>query len=403
VAINPGGVPLGYLTQHFVIATLGFSASSARLPSILSSVLACIGMAIWGKSLGLRRYETTISALIFAVLPLQFRYALEARPYEQALLFCIALNVSFEALCRRPNWRSSTIYGLIALVGVYTQPFVLMVWLSQLVWALLFLRETSRIRVVRWCAVSGGIAVLAFLPWFLFARNQWRAHIASSYYSFNFSWSTVSLLLREVTGSYFLTALLGTAIVLGLRDRSTLSRGAKALLTANVLIPMTGALCADVTFNYFVAARQFIFILPPLSLLGAVGVTSLVRDRKYLGLLLFSLLLAAAAIQDIKMFGRRRENWAAAATSISVALGPKACLITAPEEWEPLYAFFEPALNRRQCGADRRSFDHVVLVSTPYTVAGALAGIQSDLRNDGYALRHESEVGGSHLKLFAKY
>src|SRR5450631_505949 len=37
VAINPGGVPLGYLTQHWAIETLGFSASSARLPSILSS------------------------------------------------------------------------------------------------------------------------------------------------------------------------------------------------------------------------------------------------------------------------------------------------------------------------------------------------------------------------------
>lgn len=49
VMVNPGGVPLGYLTQKAVIDVLGYSVFTARLPSILCAALACPGIALTGR------------------------------------------------------------------------------------------------------------------------------------------------------------------------------------------------------------------------------------------------------------------------------------------------------------------------------------------------------------------
>jgi hypothetical protein len=83
VRATPGGGPLGYILQHWTIAVLNYSAFSARFPSELCSVLSCITLIALAGRLGLR--NRWILVLLWMLLPLQLRYALEARPYSQGI------------------------------------------------------------------------------------------------------------------------------------------------------------------------------------------------------------------------------------------------------------------------------------------------------------------------------
>lgn len=402
ISINPGGVPLGYFTQYFLLSMVGFSQSAARLPSIVCSVIGCGGIVILGRALGLSRTAATISLALFAILPMQFRYALEARPYAEALLFCIASQIAFNALCRRPNWKWGAIYCVALSMGIYTQPFVLFIWVSHLVWAVLFLKDVNRTMVIGWCTLGGSIALLAFLPWFLLVKDRWHSNIEGSGYSFQLSLSTLSIMFREVTGNYIIAILLCPAVAFGLKRRSQLSSRSKALLTLNILLPVICTLGADMTFNYFFAARQLLFVLPALTVLAAAGIANLLRNRASLAITLFCVLILAATAQNVRMFLKPRENWALAARSINSRLRPGSCFLTAPPEWAPLYVFFEPALDQHLCGNDHHFSYRVLLAQTPYTAPEAIAAVRSVLAHEGYILEQEDETGGSHLQILVK-
>jgi 4-amino-4-deoxy-L-arabinose transferase-like glycosyltransferase len=403
VEINPGGVPLGYFTQHFAIWLFGFSAYSSRIPSVICSVLACAAVAWLARRMGLGRSSACISFLIFATLPLQFRYALEGRPYSEALLFWVLSQIGFQGLCRRPGRLRARLYGLALLLGMYTQPFTAFIWLSHMAWATLFLKGPERGGVVRWCSLAGILAGFAFLPWFLLVRQQWHTYIGSSGYSFAPGFSIVSIIFREIPGNYVITVLLGLAVASGFAAQSPLTNGTKALLAANIIAPVVCALCADAAFNYFFAARQLVYVLPSIAVLAAAGAQNLARTRRRAGVALVSVLLLSTLGQDVRMFQKPREDWAKAAAATNAMLREtNACVITVPSEWAALYIFFEPNLAQRQCVGDQRASGRLLLAITPYTPAAAAANLRATLTRDGYAAGPQQTVGGSRLEPFSR-
>ena len=90
---NAGGTPLSYLARLPLIHWFGESRFAARFPSALFSVAACCGVFLLARRLGLR--WPLLAALVFATFPLQFRYALEARAYSQALCLSVWSTVLF--------------------------------------------------------------------------------------------------------------------------------------------------------------------------------------------------------------------------------------------------------------------------------------------------------------------
>src|SRR5690242_16169053 len=96
-----GNVPIYYVFQFGSVHLLGFSAFSGRLPSAISSVAACAGVFFLARRLGLR--WPLLATGIFALFPLQLRYALEARPYELALCLSIWASVAFLRVMERPE------------------------------------------------------------------------------------------------------------------------------------------------------------------------------------------------------------------------------------------------------------------------------------------------------------
>jgi hypothetical protein len=102
IAANGGGVPLGYLAQVCTVRSLGYSTFSGRLPSALFSLVACAGIFVMGRQLKLAR--PILATVIFCLCPLQLRYALEARPYSQALALSVWATVAFISLVEEPRF-----------------------------------------------------------------------------------------------------------------------------------------------------------------------------------------------------------------------------------------------------------------------------------------------------------
>jgi hypothetical protein len=96
-----GGVPLGWLPQLLAIQILGYSSAIARLPSALASVGCCFVLAATARRLHLR--YPALPVVLLSVVPLQFRYALEGRPYAQGLLLSTLATLVFIRLIERTS------------------------------------------------------------------------------------------------------------------------------------------------------------------------------------------------------------------------------------------------------------------------------------------------------------
>ena len=161
-----GNVPLNYVVQFASVHLLGFSAFTGRLPSAIFSVVACAGVFVLAKKMGLR--WPLLATAIFALFPLQLRYALEARPYELALCLSIWSTVAFLRVLERPGSVSrAALYALCIIAGLFTFPYMLFVPLAHLAWAGLVSYRTQRRQPLLASALALGIAGLIFAPWYL--------------------------------------------------------------------------------------------------------------------------------------------------------------------------------------------------------------------------------------------
>src|SRR6478752_2103425 len=90
---NAGGVPLGYLVDFWMIRLFGYSVFVVRLPSVLFTVAACAAVYVLARQTRLRM--PLLAVILYAVSPLNVRYALEARPYAQAACWSVFSTVVF--------------------------------------------------------------------------------------------------------------------------------------------------------------------------------------------------------------------------------------------------------------------------------------------------------------------
>ena len=400
VAGNPAGVPLGYLTQHLVLQPFGFSNLMARLPSVVFSLLACAGMLIIARQLRLR--AAILAPVLFALMPLQFRYAAEGRPYSQALALSVGATCAFLWLCARPGLKAATAYALLLTAGIYTQPFVLFIGMSHLAWCLVTLERSRRMPILMRALAANAVAAALFLPWLLFAAPLSRDSVQRQGYEFRPAFSILSIAFREVCGHYAIVALLALACIYALRMPDTI-RGTRSFLWISILLPIAGAVIGDAIGSYFFAARQIIFIIPGIALLTAEGCGRLLENRARSGVALAALLMIALAVQDARTLTRPREDWALASQALKAEAGRDGCVLTAPQDWDWLYRFFAPAPASWLCGADPGQAKRVVLAITPYTSPQQLAQVESRLDARGFSpLPGAESAGGTRIRVFRR-
>ncbi len=333
---TPGATPLAFLVPRWSTHLLGYSVFAARISSTIFSVAACVAIFLLGRRLELR--APLLAVLVFALCPLQFRYAMEARPYAMALCVSVWSTVLFFSL--RDNPRSAFqvfLYGVLAITEAFTVAFTLFVPGAHAAWAA---RRVSR-RLLAIFGASLAATGLALVPWYAYVRQGWNSGIAVQRLGSVINWQSISVILHELTGMGYGGTLLMLAVASWGASRLTRLRG---FWIAYVLLPVVFVILGEFAFHYFVAVRQMIYILVPLALLFAAGTESMGRC----GSLLAVGFLGVALYQDVRWISKPREDWQAAAAVAADQQGHVTCLKFVPADAELLYSFFRPDLSRKQ-------------------------------------------------------
>ena len=393
---SAGAVPLPYFIQALAIDLAGYSVFSARLPAALFSILSCAALAWLARELRLQWRAAAVVLLM--ALPLQWRYALEGRPYSQAMFFAILASILAVRLVRAPGTLRTALYGLALAAGMYTLPLLVLFPLAHFVWVSLCLDEPQRRRVQSRIAIAGAAAVLLLAPWVIWANSRWAGAIAGNQGHFLLHPRLLLVLLHELPGGgYTASILLLGAAGAGLASRG-IARSTKVLLALLVAVPLVGTLAIDAIFDYFFAVRQLIPVLPALALLAAEGLRDLYSRRRALGTILFAALLVTCAVGDLRWFLRPREDWQLAAASLkTVSQSP--CILAVPASSVDIYAFFEPDLRSRDCTkqgfpALQRS---VIVALSPYGPPADVTATLTKHRSEGRTLLQETMAGGTRI------
>src|SRR5271155_4414941 len=84
---TPHAAPLGYFTQFSVMAVLGHSAFAIRLTSVAFAMGSCY--LLWRLAKGLGIQQPVLAMVFFLLLPIHYRFAVEATVFEEALFFSL--------------------------------------------------------------------------------------------------------------------------------------------------------------------------------------------------------------------------------------------------------------------------------------------------------------------------
>ena len=394
VRTGVGSVPLGWLPQLFAIHIFGYSPAIARLPSALASVGCLLAVVAIAKELPIR--YPIFPAILLALMPLQFRYALEGRPYAQGVLLGALATLVFIRLFKRRSLLLCLVYALVLALGIYSQPFTCFIAFSHFVWALTIAHRDKRL------VYCSGFAIvfmgLVFLPWYRYAAPFWVGTITSGHVHFQLSAKTPLMLIREITGAGYIGGIgLILLAVLGFQ-RGTTTGALKWLLVLSAVIPVVCALAADEVFDYFLAIRQMIFVLPPLVLLAADALSALMEAMPWRVVGATCALVAIFVGYDLRWMLKPREDWQKAADALeALSTEHKACTQYAPPEALSLYEFFEPPLANTICES-HQAYSPIVLAISPYATNTDRTRAQQLLR--GRTMLANRAVGMSTIQVF---
>jgi len=397
-ATNRGGTPIWYLTQALATRALGFSAFSARLPSCIASIAACWGMALLAKRIGAR--WPTLYVAAFALVPLQLRYALEGRPYSEALCLSVWATVVFLRLLERETFLDGLLYSLLIALGLYTQPYLIFVAVAHVAWALANPRVSAKARLFAVGALS--VAGASFIPWLLYARQVWPAYPAPIVHT-PFEPRVLFLILREyLGGGYWISLPVFAAILAGVRAGMVRS-SVKLLLVLMILLPIGSALLVDHLFGYFFAIRQVIFILPSVVLLAGDGIEYI--GSKMGGLMATGvalLILITGIVYDVRWFTRPREDWKSATAILRQSVDNGACPLLTPDLNTQVFLFFDPNLEHRLIDASNISGCSQIAVVEMPSSAEYSATIARRLADAGFRQRRVIFAGEPSVTLVSR-
>jgi len=381
---NAGGVPLGYLVDFWMIRLFGYSECIVRLPSVVFTVLTCLAVYILGWQANLR--APLLAATLYAVSPLTLRYALEARPYAQAACWSAFSTVVFLSLVRRPILGKAARYAALVALGLFTQPYSIFVSVAHLIWVVLVKRN---MRAAWLAGIAVAVASLAFLPWYLKAHAMWQGAVSSGA-RFFVSGKDLLVIPHELMGTgYIGAAVTGIAILIGLAW-SSWAREEKVLWVLYATIPIVLVPVADAYFGYFLAARQMIFALVPISILIAAG-----ADVRRWSIVPALALLAAMVYEDIRWTRRQGEGWQVAAAQLKTA----DCSIFVPAGARTMYLFFDPQL--RVCDENSlTAVGSIALALSPDQYAEVYAAARQKLVQAGFRRVDDVRAANPRIELY---
>ena len=390
IAQNPGAVPLGYLIERWIV-NIGLTTPLAlRSASILAGLFSALAVGELGEKLipGTGRR----AALVLALLPLHIRYATEARPYAMTLALSLAGTLLFWRLMNNVTALALATYIMTSVTAIYLQPLSFLVCLGHLLYAMSQI-AVSRRRVIA-ITPSIGVVFLLFLPWYLWARTGWSIGIHAASYQFSLSWRTPFMLIREISGAGYLTSipLIGFAVVGLCRGRL---RGSKRhFLLCLILVPAAFVLFADAWSSYFIAIRQFLFILPGVVIAAVEGMDVATTALPSLRNVLLPVVLVSQAVPVYcSLRSTKTEDWKAAAEKARSLLPRGGCILYVPRDAQRLYELASQDLIGRGCNGNYD--DAAVVLISFYVTSRDLVELKKYLTSTSRKIDYHAIVGRS--------
>ena len=398
IVFNPGATPLGYLTQWPFILIGGPTRLAARLPSALFSIVSCWLVYRICRQLELPRRVTIMATVIFMALPAQFRYAMEARPYSEALCFGALSMLAFIHMNEKRTALRVCLHVAATIAALYTQPYAVLSSCGLNLWmAASGLRGRAWDRVMT-AALSLILPLVFFLPWYFYAAHSWSTQLlVNNLPKPHWGLALAQDAVKGISGG----SLVCSAALIALAT-AALWKGSKpgrAMLLSAVVFVIVGALTGDFAMDYFFAARQIIFAIPAISILAALGLWNLFDRHKTAALIAAGTLLLASLLKDVTYQLNSKEDWPAAAEALARAAADGYCLETIGDIDEiDLYAVFVPDLKDKMC-VSKAGLQKVAMVSNSYTKAEDLRFAAHELGEAGFVGMRTVSVGGATISL----
>ncbi|HWF10563.1 MAG TPA: glycosyltransferase family 39 protein [Bryobacteraceae bacterium] len=399
VVATPGGAPLGYLSQHWLVSAVGLNIWSARLVSVLAGTLGMMLFAVLAGKTGLSPASVIVAVCLWMICPSLLRYSLEARPYMQALALAIAA-----VLCQQRLESTGDLKWALAVIAclgaaVYSQPFAIF---APVGYALFSLPFKPRKYQSLTCAAMAA-AVFLFLPWYFLTRHHWSAAISQTKGGFELKWSLAFILIKECLGDGY-AASVPVLVLAGRRAWRTWrspAAGSQAPIIGAILSGVVLALTSDALFNYFYANRQLLYVLPFVLLIAADEIVYLWSRggvRRALMIALVSLFAAASVDKDYRYFSDTHEDWSGFTAKIAESLDG-GCLLAPDKNDIELYAIFNPHIPASVCDSAALA-RRVIVARHAYTDPQAGQSAESGLLRAGYTRVATQKLGFGEIDEF---
>lgn len=175
------------LLVHFSMQMAGSSEWAVRLPALIAGTLLCILAYALAQRLATRTAALWTAALV-STSSVLVEYSTNARGYTLMCCATLAVLIAAHQVIRNASALSFGLFGLAAILGVWTIPSFLIPLGGAVVWILWetngqhsHLRRTARLRLAVTLIASGAAAVAVYTPPIAvnginaFLRNQWVA------------------------------------------------------------------------------------------------------------------------------------------------------------------------------------------------------------------------------------
>ncbi|MFN8498332.1 MAG: glycosyltransferase family 39 protein [Anaerolineae bacterium] len=282
------------------LARLSTAEALLRLPSALLGAVAVLLMYIWCSELGSRRIGL-VAATLLAISPVAVYYSQEVSQYSAVICLSLALLLAFERVARRNrvlDWVLATVVAIVSLYTYYGLAWLVLVLEGRLLfdtWRRGDSRQWRRL-VVHYAALLAPVAILAAtfaLPqyaaqtqlrgahadspslwstwqvvWRSFAQDAWDGVIRFQTTVFSDSPQIISVVFAALI-------LLGGIVAWRARYRSVVGVALTTLLV--LYVSAAGGL-------FYFGGRYALALLPLLTLCLALGLASLWRAHRLLGL-----------------------------------------------------------------------------------------------------------------------
>jgi hypothetical protein len=198
---------------------------------------------------------------------------------------------------------------------------------------------------------------------------------------------------HELMGTGYVGAGLTVIAIVVALGWSSLNKEEKLFWSICAAIPLILVPAADAYFGYFLAARQTIFALVPISILMAGCF-----DVRRWGLVLPMVLLGAMVYEDVRWVRRPGEGWQAAAAQLSAGT----CTVFVPSGARTMYVFFEPQL--RACDENTlTNAGAVTLALSPNQYEEVYADARRKLAQAGFRKVADLHLADPRIELYRRY